>query len=117
MVDMAAVVAFLYPTAVFLRDVTVQDNSDGKGAFIAQWDDATLGPQPSLKDLAVVEGSPEYQTYLATREKTAAIEQGKAGITPKDIAIARLAYTAAGKAVPEDADLVVQIQAALEAQK
>lgn len=51
------------------------------------------------------------------RNKIAAIEQGKLNITPKDIAVARIAYEAAGKIPPSDDDLVVQIQIALDGQK
>lgn len=113
----ASVLAFLHPAIDIGPQRSCRLQDDGDGPFIVQWDEAALGPQPTLKALELVEASPEYQTYFSTREKTAAIEQGKAGITPKDIAIARLAYSAAGKPVPPDADLVVAIRTALEAQK
>jgi len=44
----------LHPNADPMVDFTLQDNSDGKGPFIAKWDTAKLGKQPTQAELDAV---------------------------------------------------------------
>ena len=43
-------ICHLYSTAL-PEDFALQDNSDGKGAFIANWNTAKLGAQPTLASI------------------------------------------------------------------
>ncbi len=42
----------LYPNAVNLVDYSLQDNSDGKGVFIAHWDAIKLGAKPTAEQIS-----------------------------------------------------------------
>ena len=44
----------LFPNADPLVDFELRDNSDGNGPFIARWDIAKLGPQPTVLQLVGV---------------------------------------------------------------
>lgn len=37
------------------------DNSDGKGPFINEWDEAVLGPKPTVKELDALEAEAEIE--------------------------------------------------------
>lgn len=55
MVDLAARVMLLFPSAVSLVDFTVTDTGDGRGPQITLWNTKTLGPQPDSATLAAVD--------------------------------------------------------------
>ena len=74
----------LFPSADPLVDFTLQDNNDGKGPFIARWDAAKLGAQPTLAQLAAVKT--EADTAQANRVSNAAI---KADLLAGDMSIVR----------------------------
>ena len=38
-------------------DFSIQDNSDGQGPFVARWNEATLGPEPTLSELQTFLGN------------------------------------------------------------
>lgn len=67
----------LYPNADPLIDFELRDNSDGKGPFIARWDTAKLGPQPTPAQLSAVTvvadiaafKTPALNAFRATREQ------------------------------------------------
>lgn len=44
-------IKYLYPAADPLVDFAIQDNSDGRGPFIAKWNEAKLGPKPDKAKL------------------------------------------------------------------
>lgn len=50
MTNLGLILSTLYPNAA-QGDYLVQDNSDGNGPYIAQWDEAKLGPQPDAATL------------------------------------------------------------------
>lgn len=57
MVELALAIGYLYPDAVPLDDFVVSDWNDGQGARIISWNEAKLGPQPSIEQLAAVTSS------------------------------------------------------------
>lgn len=52
--NLGTILATLYPNAA-RGDYTVQDDSDGKGPYIAHWDVTKLGPQPDEATLLAAE--------------------------------------------------------------
>ena len=46
---LAEIIPLVYPDADMLTNVRVQDN--GKGQFLAYWDEGKLGPKPSEQDI------------------------------------------------------------------
>lgn len=71
-------IKFLFPNADPLIDFELRDNSDGKGPYIARWDTAKLGTQPTAAQLQEVASA-------------AALTQAKT----KQITLLEAAYTAA----------------------
>jgi len=52
--SLAEIIMETFPAATFgpLGNVSVQDNTDGKGPFIAKWDEAAIGaPKPDAAQL------------------------------------------------------------------
>lgn len=47
-------IKYLFPNADPLVDFELRDNSDGKGPYIARWDTAKLGAQPTVAALQSV---------------------------------------------------------------
>lgn len=74
-------IKYLYPNAVPLVDFVLQDNSDGNGPFITQWNETKLGPKPTKTTLGAVSAA-------AIAAKNAAVESSAAA---KKIADASLA--------------------------
>lgn len=56
--NLAAKLIAAYPSANPTRDFRVQDDGDGRGPYIAFWDTAKLGPQPSEAELAALPDLP-----------------------------------------------------------
>jgi hypothetical protein len=63
-------IKYLYPTADPLVDFELRDNSDGKGQFIARWDTAKLGAQPTAQQLADVSVAAARSAKLAHLEQS-----------------------------------------------
>lgn len=59
---LSKVIAYLYPAAITQVDYSVADA--GSGAFIAFWNTATLGAQPSNATLTATETDPAFLTWL-----------------------------------------------------
>jgi hypothetical protein len=51
--NLGLILKHLYPNADPLRDYRVQD--DGAGPYIAEWDEAKLGPRPTQEELDAVD--------------------------------------------------------------
>ena len=65
--NIATVLRFKYPNSESLRDWIVQDNSDGKGPYIAVWN--LPNPQPTKTELEAIWNSPEFQTWHKGQQK------------------------------------------------
>lgn len=57
----------LYPNADHIRDYMVMDNSDGRGPYLAYFDEAKLGARPAL---SAILGAAEAQDLETAREQT-----------------------------------------------
>jgi hypothetical protein len=73
MKNLNQIIQYLYPEAKPLQDYTLQDNSDGRGPFIAHWDEQKLGPRPSLESLALKES--EAVAALSKKAEQEAIDK------------------------------------------
>ena len=51
-------------------DFAIQDNSDGKGPFIAAWNEAKLGPKPTRADLDTAQAEADALQAAASKDPT-----------------------------------------------
>lgn len=79
MTDIVAALAALYPDANNRSDYRLVDRQDGTGAHIEFWNDAVLGPQPTIEQMAAAEAQGKvilarYQipTYVVVKRLVAA---------------------------------------------
>jgi len=92
----------LFPNAVNLVDYTLQDNSDGKGVFIAHWDEAKLGTKPTAAQISAATPAAnaaeaqatlnqKHRAYLASTDFFAIREYEGGKAMPNNIKDARAA--------------------------
>lgn len=82
-----------------LEDFLIQDNSDGNGPFISEWDEVKLGPKPTVEELEafMVEAEIEKQKVLDTPRLEDVVEALAEGLDA----------VAQGKPIPDAAQQIL----------
>ena len=91
MVNLQRVVEYLHPNAESTVDYTVASHKGQER--IAQWNEATLGPQPTPEQLAVVAASPQFLAWVAGLPKQRKKQQVLASLNARDVDSVRLRAT------------------------
>lgn len=97
----------IYPQADFMREIVLQDDSDGKGAYIAQWHLAI--PQPTEADIQVA-----YEAAIQTEQQAETEKQTRMAAFQKTKDEAEQEWAALSKApslTPLEQSLLKQIEA------